>query len=117
MFWKRWFNRGGRDTPQKPKLKPPNDLPQQIGRYLVVNLGEDPDWVWELKAVVKPVEGGRKSARRFRVYDPVQAAKQWIQIRDYHSLDDYPELILYEGDFDRDTNTVSLTACEPAKAA
>jgi hypothetical protein len=117
MFWNRWFNKNGRNTMQKPKLKPPIDLPQQVGRHLVVNLGQDPDWVWDLKAVVKPVEGGKKSARRFRVYDPVQAAKQWIKVRDYHSLDDFPDLILYEGDFDKDTNAVSFSVRDPAKAA
>ena len=117
MFWNRWFNKSDRNTPQKPKLTPPIDLPQQVGQYLIVKLAQDPDWVWELKAVVKPVEGGKKSVRRFRVYDPVQAAKQWIKIRDYHSLDDYPELILYEGDFDKDTHAVSISTGEPAKAA
>jgi len=117
MLWNKWFNKTSPKTPRKPKLKPPSDLPQQVGRYLVVNLGQDPDWVWELKAVVKPVEGGKKSVRRFRVYDPVQSAKQWIKIIDYHSLDDYPELILYEGDYDKDTNAVSFSVREPAKAA
>jgi hypothetical protein len=117
MFWNKWFKKNDCSTPQKPRLKPPIDLPQQVGRFLVVNLGEDPDWVWELKAVIKPVEGGKKSARHFRVYDPVKTAKQWIKVRDYHSLDDYPDLILYEGDFDRDTHAVSLSAGQPAKAA
>ena len=117
MFWNKWFNKTGSNELQKPKLKPPIDLPQQVGRHLVVNLDQDPDRVWELKAVIKPVEGGRKSARHFRVYDPVHSAKQWIKVRDYHSLDDYPDLILYEGYFDRDTHAVSLSAGQPAKAA
>jgi hypothetical protein len=117
MLWNKWFNKTSPKTPRKPKLKPPSNLPQQVGRYLVVNLGKDPDWVWELKAVVKPAENGKKSARRFRVYDPVQSAKQWIKIIDYHSLDDYPEIILYEGDYDNDTNAVSFSVPEPAKAA
>jgi hypothetical protein len=117
MFWNKWFKQTAASKPRKPKLKPPADLPQPIGQYLVVKLGQDPDWVWDLKVVVKPVEGGKKSTRRFRVYDPVQAAKQWIKVLDYHSLDDYPELILYEGDFDMDTNAVSLAVRQPAKAA
>ena len=117
MFWNKWFDKTDSNKPQKPKLKPPIDLPQQVGRYLVVNLGKDPDWVWELKAVLKPVEGGKKSARHFRVYNPVQSAKQWVKVLNYHSLDDYPELVLYEGEFDRDTHAVLITAGEPAKAA
>ena len=117
MFWNKWFKKNVPGPSQKHRLKPPIDLPHQVGRYLVVNLGEDPDWVWDLKAVIKPIEGGKKSLRRFRVYDPVQSAKQWIKILDYDSLDAYPGLILYAGDFDKDTNAVSFSVREPAKAA
>ena len=117
MFWNKWLKKTDLSTPQKPKLKPPIDLPQQVGRHLVVKLGKDPDWVWELKAVVKPVEGGKKSERHFRVYDPVQSAKQWIKILNYDSLDAYPELIIFEGDFDKDSNAVSFSVPKPARAA
>jgi hypothetical protein len=37
MFWNKWFHKTDRKESQKPKLKPPIDLPQSIGRYLVVN--------------------------------------------------------------------------------
>jgi hypothetical protein len=117
MFWNKWIKKNRPSTPQRPKLKPPAELPQPVGQYLVVNLGKDPDWVWELKAVVKPIEGDKKSARHFRVYDPVQAARQWVKIIDYHTLDEYPELILYEGNFDRDTHAVAFSVRESAKAA
>ena len=117
MFWNKWFDKTDGAKAQKPKFKPPVDLPQPIGQYLVVKLQQDPDQVWELKAVLLPVEGGKKSARRFRVYDPVQSAKQWIKVRDYHSLDDYPDLILYEGEFDRDTHAVSISVGATEKAA
>ena len=117
MFWNKWFKKTDHSTSQRPRLKPPVELPQPVGQYLVVNLGKDPDWVWELKAVLKPVEGGKKSARLFRVYDPMQAARQWTKIHDYHSLDEYPELILYAGEFDKDTHAVAFSVREPAKAA
>jgi hypothetical protein len=117
MFWNKWFNKTDSNKPQKPKLKPPVELPQQIGRHLVVDLGEDPDWVWELKAVLKAVEGGKNSLHCFRIYDPEQAARQWVKVLNYDSLDDYPELILYEGEFDRDTHAVAVSAGESAKAA
>ena len=117
MFWNKWLKKTDLSTPQKPRLKPPIDLPQQVGRHLVVKLGKDPDWVWDLKAVVKPGDGGKKSERHFRVYDPVQSAKQWIKILNHDSLDDYPELILFEGDFDKDSNAVSFSVPKPASAA
>lgn len=117
MFWNKWFEKHDSAKAQKPKLKPPADLPRPVGQYLVVKLQQDPDWVWELKAVVTPVDGGKRSLRRFRVYDPVLAAKQWVKVLNYHSLDDYPEFILYEGEYDKDTNAVSLFTVEAAKAA
>ena len=117
MFWNKRNKKADPTTSQKPKLKPPIDLPHQIGRYIVVNLQKDPDWVWNLKAVVKPVEGGKKSARRIRVYDPLISTRQAIKILSYDSLDVCPELILYEGEFDKDSNAVSLAAHEPAEAA
>ena len=117
MFWNNWFNKKEHHMPGKPKLKPPGDLPQQVGRYLVVNLQRDPDWVWNLRAVVRPVEGAKKSVRRFRVFDPVQSASRGIKIFDYTSLDACPEIILYEGEFDKDSHAVSLAAPEPARAA
>lgn len=117
MFWNKWFKEKDPGTPHKPKLKPPINLPQQVGRYLVVNLQKDPDWVWGLKAVVKPVEGGKESARLFRIFDPVQSASRAIKILGYDSLDAYSEMILYEGQFDKDSHAVSLTVSEPAKAA
>ena len=117
MFWNKRIKTTDPNTSQKSKLKPPSDLPHQVGRHLVVNLQKDPDWVWDLKAVVKPVEGGKKSARHFRIYDPAQSAKQGIKILNYDSLDACPELILYEGDFDKDSNAVSLADRGPAKAA
>jgi len=117
MFWNKKIKKTDPLTLQKPKLKAPIDLPQPIGRYLVVNLQRDPDWVWNLKAVLKPVEGGKNSARLFRVYDPVQSAKQGVKILNYDSLDACPELILYAGDFDRDSHAVTMAANAPVKAA
>jgi len=110
MFWNKRVKKAGPKTLEKPKLKRPMDLPQQVGRHLVVKLQKDPDWVWNLKAVVKPVGGDNTMARRFRVYDPMQPAKQGIKILDYDSLDACPDLILYEGDYDKVSNAVSLAA-------
>jgi hypothetical protein len=117
MFWYKWFHKTDRKESQKPRLKPPTDLPQSIGRYLVVNLEKDPDWVWSLKAVWRTIEGGKKSARHFRVYDPAQSATQGINIENYNSLDSYSELILYAGDYDKDSLNLSLIVHEPKAAA
>jgi len=53
MFWEKWLNKSNSNTPQKPKLRSPGEIPHQIGRHLVVNLQKNPDWVWNLKAALK----------------------------------------------------------------
>lgn len=96
--------RSGQDKPQDQsapaegasKLSKPKDIFDAVGRDLVIKHQQDPDWVWKLKQVNKPSEQG-KHIRDFRVYDPVAVGRQGVKMRDYHSLDDHPELIVCYG--------------------
>jgi hypothetical protein len=101
MFW----NKNTKGTPEKGI--PPKSIPEPVGRYLVVNLGQNPDWVWNLKAVLQ--SNADKDSFEVRVFDPSQAASQKVQVKDYHSLDDHPEIILYEGNFNKKTFAVKVT--------
>lgn len=100
MFWSK------KSTGGEAKGIPPKSIPEPVGRYLVVHLGQNPDWVWNLKAVLQ----GRadKDAFDVRVFDPSQAASRKVQVKDYHSLDDHPEIILYEGNFNKKTFDVKI---------
>ena len=103
-FWKKTDpGQGGGGT----KLPGPKDLPQQIGRQLVVAMGEEPDWVWNLRSVVKPREG-EKNVLDIRIYSPAKVAEAGIAIRNYHSLDEHAELVLYEGHYRKNAPTVHL---------
>ena len=101
MFWGFW-KKG--PVPAKPlnaqRLRKPQVLPQAVGRELIVQLGKNPDWVWTLKSVVHKSPRGK---RRYdvRVFDQAQAMAMGISVVDYTSLDDHPELILFEGWYDR----------------
>ena len=110
MNWKIWkkhsaeeMNKG--ETPVK--LPKPREIPQTVGRYLVVELGKDPDWVWNLKAAVKP-RSGEKEVFEVRVFDASETAVRRVSIRDYTSFDAHPELILFEGWYDKKKNTVEV---------
>ncbi len=100
MNWKFWEKREAAQR-QPSDLPKPMDLPNPVGRYLVVNLKIDPDVAWSYRAVVLREKG--KSKRRFRVFDPAQANALNIRVRDYHSLDQAPELILYSGVYNTST--------------
>ncbi|QTA79992.1 Uncharacterized protein dnl_22770 [Desulfonema limicola] len=86
----------------KSKLPKPQELPSGVGRYLVVNLKLESDWVWNLKAVVRPKENV-KSINNIRIYDPSTAAAMEVKVKDYTSLDNYPDLILFDGWYDKDS--------------
>ncbi len=99
MFWKRQKTKEG-----ELQLPGPNGLPQVVGTHVVVEEKKDPDWVWYLKVVVRP--GEKKKAFYCRVFSEAQAAQAGIKAKDWNSLDDRPDLILWEGLFDNETNLV-----------
>ena len=99
MFWKRKETKEG-----EVKLPGPKEIPELAGRYMVVEEKKDPSWVWKLKGVVRPA--GKEKAFYCRVFDEAQTAKAGVEVKDWTSLDDHPDLILWEGYFDKETNTV-----------
>ncbi len=101
MFWSKKTN----------GLFPPKSIPDAVGRYLVVSLGKNPDWVWNLKAVMRS-NGGDKDLFEVRVFDASQAADKGIKVRDYHTFDEHPEMILYEGWFNKRTFESKIQAKE-----
>ena len=98
MFWKREKTKKG-----EIELPGPKEIPELAGRCMVVQEKKDPDWVWRLKGVVRPAG---KKAFYCRVFDDAQAAKAGVKVKDWTSLDEHPDLILWEGYFDKETNTV-----------
>jgi hypothetical protein len=85
-FWKK----------DKSALPGPKELPNPVGRDIVAKHGGDPDRTWALKAVMRPKEG-LNDTFEVRVFDGNQAASKKITVKDYHSLTEHPELILYDG--------------------
>ncbi|PKN28815.1 MAG: hypothetical protein CVU64_11380 [Deltaproteobacteria bacterium HGW-Deltaproteobacteria-21] len=105
MSWKFWEkNESGANGPKLSGLK---GIPNQVGRDLVVNKGENPDWVWSLKCVTRQKEGVADSYD-FRVFDEEDAVRNSIAIRNYNSLDQSPQLILYEGWYNNKTNKAEV---------
>ena len=74
----------------------PRDIPQWAYRYLVTTLKADPDHLTPLKCVEQVNFEGAVLLNLIRVFDP-NAVREAGQIKDFASLDQYPDLILYEG--------------------
>jgi hypothetical protein len=103
MQWKFWKKNGpeaGNIKSAEGKMPKPRQLPQQIGGYLVIRENLDPDWVWSLRCVVRRYPE-RRAQFDFRVYNPVDARQKGIKIIGFKSLDDHPELILYQGIYNK----------------
>ena len=99
MFWKRKETKEGEE-----KLPGPKGIPGPVGSYMVVQMKKDPDWVWQLKGVVR--SAGEKKTFYCRVFDEAQVAKAGVKVKDWTSLDDRPDLVLWEGYFEPKKNTV-----------
>jgi len=104
MFWKK---KSEPSEPKDKKLPGPKDIPEMVGGHLVTDFNRNPDWVWRLKAVLRQRQES-KNAFDIRVYDETETATKKIKVQNYTSLDEHPELILYEGWFDKETRQVQL---------
>jgi hypothetical protein len=102
MGWKFWQKKEAADgAPKAKKLSKPKELPSAVGRSLVVDRKLDPDWVWSLKCVTAPRE--EKSIMDFRIFDEGDASARDIWVKNYTTLDDHGDLILFEGWYDKET--------------
>ena len=100
IFWKFWKKLLAEEGQQKiEKLSKPHNLPQAVGRE-ILRLGKDPVWVWHLKSVVCP-NNKKKDRYNVRVFDQTEASAKEVNIDNYYSLNEHPELILFEGWYDR----------------
>lgn len=110
MNWKFWQKQSEETGPAGAapvKLSGPKAMPDPVGRYLVVHLKKDPDWVWKLECVVRPRAEG-KNVNDIRVFDANQVYAKNVHVKNYLSLDGHPDLILYEGWYDKKTMKVEI---------
>ncbi len=113
MGWKFWQKNEKNASATAPsgnkvqKHSKPRELPQDVGRHLVVVQNLDPDWAWSLKCVMQP---GDNANDRFdiRIFSPETAALHGVTVRDYASLDNHMEVVIFQGSYSRNTRSVQL---------
>ena len=89
------------------KLPGPKDINEMVGGHVVTDKKQNPDYVWRLKSVTRPWPEN-KNRFYFRVFDEAETSKKKVKVSNYYSLDNHPELILWEGWGDKGTNTVEF---------
>jgi len=84
----------------------PKEIPHWAYRYLVVSLKADPDRVSLLKCVEQLDYLEERPVHLIRIFAP--DAARGVEIRNFASLDQHPELILYEGHGDMEGGEIEI---------
>lgn len=95
------------DTGKVEKLPGPKMIPELVGNHLIKEMGKDAGWVWRLSVVMRPRGGGGKG-QDIRIFASHEAEAKRVKVKNYMSLDEHPELIIFEGWFDKDKKKVEL---------
>ncbi len=82
-------------------------IPEPVARYTVVELKQKAEWVWNLMAVERSCPETRHDYR-VRVFEAMKVNAANVHVKDYRSLDNYPELIVLQGRYSKKTGDVRL---------
>src|SRR4030042_354777 len=104
MFWRK---KSVREEEKGEKLSGPKEIPEVAQHYLVTQGKMGPDLVKLLKAVLRK-SITEETGFNIRVFDDSEALARGVQVKDYTSLDECPDLIIYEGWFDEGAKQVKL---------
>ena len=97
---------GKKSAKEEGKLSGPKAIPEPVLNYLVAEIKIDPDLVKLLKAVAR--KSATETTFNIRVFDDSEAEARQVQVKDYTSLDECPDLIIYEGWYDERAKQVKL---------
>jgi len=95
------------EKPKVKKLPGPRQIPGLVEKHIIAEYKMDPELVRILKAVVH-TRSTEEGVFNIRVFDESEALAKKIQVKDYTSLDEHPDLIIYEGWFDERSKRVEL---------
>jgi hypothetical protein len=100
MIW------GKKSEKEEGKLSGPKAIPGLVQNYLVTERKMAPDLVKLLKAVER--KSATEAAFNIRVFDDSEAIARKVQVKDYTSLDECTDLIIYEGWYDESAKQAQL---------
>lgn len=85
----------------------PKDIPSLVYVYLMTTFEVPADNLTGLRSVLKTGFWDGKPVTFIRIYDP-GASEEARQVKDFTSLDKHPDLILYEGYWEKGSDHVFL---------
>ena len=84
----------------------PKDIPSPVYLYLMTTLKVPSETMVKLRSVLKPGFYNGKPVTFFRIYDPNN--EQLLQVKNFIYLDEHPELIIYEGYWENNSDHVYM---------
>lgn len=106
MFWTKIFwNK--KNTEKKVKLSKPEELQGVIQNYLVTEKKIDAN-IASLLKMVKVKDGAGEDFFHIRIFDNSEALAKEVEVQSYKTLDEHPDLIIYEGLFNQKNKKVTL---------
>jgi hypothetical protein len=100
MFWDK------KSTKEEGKLSGPKPIPGLVQNYLVAERKMEPNLVKLLKTVER--KSSNDGTFAIRVFDDSEAIAMKAQVKDYTTLDECPDLVIYEGWYDEKAKQVQL---------
>ncbi len=85
----------------------PKDVPWSAHRYLVTTLNVPSETLKGLRSLQRVGFQNGRPVTFLRIYDPL-AGERKVQVKDFASLDLHPEIILYEGYWEKASDFVFL---------
>ncbi len=107
-FWQKAVQPIDPSDSKNDKLQKPRELPDRVGRHMVVKMELDPDWVWSLRCVYRK-KADQPGMFEIRIVDTRDLSSAGMRQLNYGSLDLHPELVLYQGSYKKDTDQVHIT--------
>jgi hypothetical protein len=92
----------------------PGDIPTLVHLYLVTTLEVPAEDLVGLRSVLRAGYLDGKPVTFVRIYDPRSSEEAW-QVKDFISLDKYPQFILYEGYWENSSDRVYLERRTPPR--
>lgn len=109
MFWKKKSSDANTKVEAKAaeveKAARPRDVPAIVQKYLIAEKKVAPDFTPLLKSVARSngIEG-----TNIRIFDESDAVARKVQVKNYTTLDEKPELIIWEGKYNEAAKKVEL---------
>ena len=95
------------EKPKVEKLPGPRQIPGLVEKHLIAEYKMDANLARILKGVIRASSTG-EGVFNIRVFDESEALAKKIRVKDYTSLDQHPDLTIYEGWFDEKSRRVKL---------